>query len=127
MGDIIKTYKVKGVNIQSLNLYFDSGSPITFVGMSTAKKLGGLMNLPFPVSFNGLGGGKFFSKYAIYIEIELLGIWCGYLCHVVDDNVIDEDILIGHDFMQRYDVKLDTKNRDVIIDKKALLRGQKIR
>lgn len=127
MGDIIKTYKVKGINIKELNLYFDSGSPRTFIKLGTAKKLGGIMNLPSTVSFNGLGEGKFFSEYVAYIEVKLLGIWCGHLCFVVDDKVIEDDLLVGHDFMQIYDIKLDLRRRAVILDKNALLRAQKIR
>ncbi|MFQ6056424.1 MAG: aspartyl protease family protein [Methanosarcinales archaeon] len=129
MGDIIKLIKVKSERDVDLNLYFDSGSPFTFVGIEAANRLGGMHKLSTPVPFSGIGDRQFSATHIIHIEVKLLDIWCKHLAYVVPDEVIgsENDILIGHDFMQRYDIMLDPKARDIILDRTALLRAQMIR
>lgn len=112
-----------------LSLYFDSGSPFTFIKYSVANQLGNIFKLPDAVPFLGLGDGQFFSTHMMHLEVELLEIWCRQFAYVVPDELLKEgeDMLIGHDFMQRYDIKLDTKERRVILDKTAILRGLRVR
>ncbi len=131
MGNIIEKIKVKSLisrKPDELEVYFDSGSPFTFISEKKAKKLGGVMKLPQPSGFSGLGNGKFSSKAIIELQFNLLGIWCKHLVYVTPEDVTgDEDILCGHDFMQVYDIKLDLKNKKIIINKKSLLRAQIVR
>ena len=86
-----------------------------------------MFDLRKPAVFHALGNGTFECKSIIYIYIELEGIWCRWIAHVIEEKDIDAEILVGHDFMQVYDIKLDLKERKIIVDKEALLRAQKVR
>ncbi len=131
MGDVIENIKVKSdisKKPEVLSIYFDSGSPFTFISEKKATKLKGLMNLPKPHSFSGLGNGKFKSNNVIELWFNLLGIWCSHITYVVTDKITgNEDILCGHDFMQLYNVHLDLKKKRIILDKNSLLRAQIVR
>jgi len=131
MGNIIEKIKVKSLissKPDELKVYFDSGSPFTFISEKKAKKLDGIMKLPQPSSFSGLGNGKFISKNVIELRFNLLGIWCKHLVYVAPNDITgDEDILCGHDFMQVYDIKLDLKKKKAIFNKQSLLRAQIVR
>lgn len=131
MGEVIERIKVKSLieKEEKLNVYFDSGSPYTFISKRTAKILGGTSKLPRPYEFKGLGNGKFASNLVIHIEFNLLGIWCSHIVYVVDNEITGEesDVLCGHDFMQKYDIKLDTKKKRIILNKASLKRAQVVR
>lgn len=131
MGEILKKIKVRSKLTKELDLmlFFDSGSPYTIAKKSAAKRLDGIMKLAKPKKFSGLGNGDFSSHYALDFEVKLLDFWCLHLCYVVDDDILeeDEDILIGHDFMQKFKIGLDFDKEDLILDKYALKRAQKIR
>ena len=128
MGDVIKKLKVRGLNEDELNLYFDTGSPFTFIRKSVAKRLGGMLSLPKPCEFGGLGDGKFMSKEIMVVEVKLLDIWCVQEVFVVEDKEIPRgDMLVGHDFMQRYGIKLDLKKCEIILDREALISGKIIK
>lgn len=49
--------------------------------------------------------------------------------YVVEDAILteDEDMLVGHDFTQKFDVSLASKKRDVILNKVSLQRAQIVR
>ncbi len=132
MGDILKTYRVrsaKGERPRKLRLYFDSGSPFTFVKRSACRGLANVLGLRIPQRFGGLGNGSFMATHVVNLEVELLGIWCRHLSFVVPDSVLteDEDGLVGHDFMQQFDIHLALKRRDVVLNKAALKRAQVVR
>ncbi len=125
MGDIIKTYQVRstaGERSQRVRLYFDTGSAWTFVKDSTASHMRAIAKLPSPQVFHGLGNGAFQATHTLQLQVRMLGMWVPHLCYVVPDEVIEEhyDVLLGHDFMQRYDVHLETRRRRVIVDKGRL-------
>ncbi len=129
MGAIVKLLEVKSEKEERLNLYFDSGSPFTFVKTDAARRLGGMLKLPRNVIFSGIGNGQFYASHLIHMEVKLLDIWCRHASYVIPNEVLEpgEDILIGHDFMQRYDIRLNLRERDIILDRDALLRAQKVR
>lgn len=130
MGDIIWHTKVKTIPAEQgreLELLFDSGSPFTFVRRDKALELGNIFNLPAPAEFNALGNGKFRCKSIIYIYVKLADIWCKWIAHVAEKKDIDAEILVGHDFMQVYDIRLDLKQRKILVEREALLRAQKVR
>lgn len=131
--DIIKNFEVScypsGRELVELALYFDSGSPYTFIKRSSALKVGKLLELVEPKPFGGLGDGSFISREIILLHIKLLEFWCSQLAYVVEYNVLEEDydILTGHDFMQSYGIKLLPQQGDIEIDKGRLRMAQKIR
>jgi hypothetical protein len=130
MGDIILKTKVKTsqqAQEQEGILYFDTGSPETFIREDKVKKLGNIMQLPQPVEFTALGDGEFYCKAVVQLYVKLEDIWCKHLCYVASKKDIDTEILIGHDFMQKFDIKLNLKKRQVDINHESLLMAQRIR
>jgi hypothetical protein len=132
MGDVIKAYSVRstaGEKAREARLYFDTGSSWTFVKSGTAEGLKGVFRLPAPVPFRGLGNGVFHATHAAQLEVRMAGIWVPHLCYVVPDNVLEPsyDVLLGHDFMQRYDVHLESKRRRVLVDKERLRMALRVR
>jgi len=131
--DILKEFEVSyfpsGKEAIKLVFYFDNGSPFTFIKRSSALKVGSLFKLVEPASFGGLGGGGFQSKEIIYLYVKLLEFWCRQVAHVVEDDVLEEDydILVGHDFMQTYGIKLLPYQGDIEIDKGRLRLAQRVR
>lgn len=131
MGEILKNLSVRTKpKIElGLMLFFDSGSPYTIAKKSTAEHLEGLMKLIQPREFSGLGNGAFTANYGLDFQVKLLDIWCLHFCYVVEDEILEEneDILIGHDFIQKFKIGLDFDKEDLILDRNALKRAQKIR
>ena len=132
MGDIIKSFRIRSAVTEkprSLRCYFDTGSPRTFVKESIALDMKGVAKLPAPNVFHGLGNGSFKATHIIRLEIRLLGIWVPHLCYVVSDDVLDPDyeVLLGHDFMQIYDIQVKPKQRDILVRKEALKMALKVR
>jgi hypothetical protein len=131
--DILKNFKVScypsGKEPVELVLYFDSGSPYTFIKQSSALKVGRLSELVEPASFSGLGGGDFQSKESIHLYVNLLEFWCRHWTYVVEDDLLGKcyDVLTGHDFMQRYGIKLLPRQGDIEIDEVILDLAQRVR
>lgn len=129
MGDIIEmlAIRTRGRKTTRLNAYFDNGSPHTFICEDVAEKVGQVWELSEPKRFHGMGNGKFLSRKAILLDIMLRGYPCYQMAFVVSRSVIDDDLLIGHDFMQKYNIGLDPKRRKIVLDTMSLKRAQKIR
>ncbi len=45
----------------------------------------------------------------MHVEVKLLEFWGAHYCYVIADSILkeDEDVLVGHDFMQKFDVRLN--------------------
>jgi len=131
--DILKEFEVSyypsGKEAVELVLCFDSGSPYTFIKRASALRVGRLIELVEPAPFGGLGGGIFQSKESIHIYVRLLEFWCRQWAYVVEDNILERgyDILAGHDFMQRYGIKLLPHQGDIEIDEVRLRLAQRVR
>lgn len=132
MSDIIKSFKccsIIGKRVEKLKFYFDTGSPRTFVKKSVALKMKSAAELPQPRIFRGLGDGYFKATHMCHLLINLLGIWVPHLCYVVSDKVLDPnyDVLLGHDFMQIYDIQVKPRQNKVIIKKESLKMALRVR
>ena len=132
MGDIIKRFSARsgsGEKSMPLRFYFDTGSPRTFVKKSTASRMKGVAAIPQPQAFWGLGDGQFKATHIVSLEVKLLDIWVPHLCYVVPDKVLDPgyDVLLGHDFMQIYDIESRPRQKDVSIRKDALRMALNVR
>ena len=79
-----------------------------------------------PLRFNALGNGSFVCREALHLLINIKGIWCPHFFYVALAKDLDEEILIGQDFMQLYKVKLDLEKEKLVVDLKDLKRTQKI-
>jgi len=134
MGDIIKNFQARsatGEKPRLLKFYFDTGSPRTFVKKSAALDMKDVAKLSAPVIFSGLGNGRFEATHIVSLRLKLLGIWVPHLCYVVPDEVLDPeyDVLLGHDFMQIYDIRVRPRQKDVAIRRNALkmaLKGRSV-
>ena len=130
MGDVIKVLPIrsyKGERKKMLRLYFDSGSPYTFIKENKAKMFKDIIKLTVPGIFTGLGNGTFSATHIMHLEVNLLGFWCRHYCYVVNDKILDEDLLVGHDFMQKFDIMINLKKKDIILNEASLKRAQKVR
>jgi hypothetical protein len=130
--DAIRKYRVRSSPKEKpklLNLYFDTGSPRTFIKQSIALKMKDVAELTLPKIFHGLGNGEFAATHITSLEIQLLNMWVPHLCYVVPDDVLDPsyDILLGHDFMQIYDIHVKPKQREVVMTKEGLRMALKVR
>lgn len=131
--DILRRFEVSyypaGEEAVELRLCFDNVSPFTFIKRSSALEVGKLFELVKPEQFGGLSGGDFYSKESIHLHVKLLQFWCRHWAYVVDDEILEKhyDILVGHDFMQRYGIKLLPCNGDIEIDEARLSLAQRIR
>ena len=118
MDDVIKTFPVRSHRRdkpRKLRLYFDSGSPYTLIKRSACRGFKAILRLPGPIDFGGLGNGRSKAAEMIHLEVRMLGIWTRHSAYVVDDAVLeqDEDLLVGHDFMQKFDFVYDCKAKDI--------------
>lgn len=132
MGDIVKKYQVRSSakeKPKTLRLYFDTGSPRTFIKQSIALNMKDVAELSYPKIFHGLGNGEFSATHIISLEVKLLNMWVPHLCYVVPDEVLDPnyDILLGHDFMQIYDIHVKPKRGEVVMTKEALRMAMRVR
>ncbi len=132
MGDVIRPFPVRsgaGERPRRLRLYFDSGSPYTFIRESAAVGLHNQLSLLRPKSFGGLGNGRFVARRMVHIEIRMLGYWCSHLAYTIDDNLLESDVdmLVGHDFMQKFDVNIASRKKDVVLNRFSLRRAQIVR
>lgn len=124
MGDIILRHQVRisTGRPRSLRLYFDTGASMTLVKDSVANSLGRPFKLPKARVFGGLGNGRFSSLALMELEFHFLDIWCPHVVYVLADDVLEDryDILVGHDLMQKYDIRPIPRRHDVLIDRSAL-------
>ena len=128
MGDVIVNMPVKSAHrdrARTLPLYFDSGSFHTFVREDVAETLGHALPLPSPEVFHGLGDGRFTARQAIRLLICIKQVWCTYMAWVGPTNAMSEGILIGHDFMQGYNIRLHPKRRSIIVSVEDLKRARR--
>lgn len=131
--DILKRFEVSyypsGREGVELVFCFDNDSAYTFIKRTSALRVGKLFELAEAAPFSGLGGGSFQSKEIIHFYVKLLAFWCRQVAYVVKDNVLERsyDLLVGHDFMQSYGIKLLPHKGDIEIDEERLSLAQRIR
>lgn len=125
MGDIkTRVFVRSSSKAKLITCTWDCGSPWTFINESTAKQLGKPWELGEPQTFHGLGNGSFAASKAMLVHFKLKGVWCRYLVWVVDDGAMPGiDILIGHEFMETYNIRLDPKKKNIAVSKKDLLQA----
>ncbi len=131
MGDVIKSFPVRSNDREKsirIRLYFDSGSPFTFITRSAAFRFRDVFPLSRPSGFHGLGQGRFVARDLLNMEVRMAGYWCRHPAYVVDDAVLDDkyDVLVGHDFMQKFNVGLAPRRRAVVLDRGAIRMAQTV-
>lgn len=131
MGEIIRRYPVRstrGERPRRLRMRFDSGSPWTFVKLSAVAGFRALLPLPHAETFGALGNGQFAATHLAQLQIQILGIWCRKSAYVVAGDTLEPEyeILAGHDFMQRYHVRLDLAAESVRVTRSRLKSAQRV-
>jgi hypothetical protein len=129
LKDLLVSAHPSGKEAVKLTFYFDSGSPHTFIHKSAGERLGNLISLPEPEVFSGLGNGSFRSSQILLMHVKLLDFWCRQIAYVVDQGILEPtyDILVGHDFMQLYGIRLHPEKGDIEIDQRRVSLSQKVR
>lgn len=131
MGDLIRPFPVRsgpGEKPRRLRLYFDSGSPYTFISRSAASGFLNLFDLSPPVTFLRHGGGRFAVHALVPVEVKLLGYWCRHAAYVVEDRWMGpiRDLRVGFDFMLNYDVRIDRRRHHLVLNRDALRQAQNV-
>lgn len=129
MGDAIKKYFVrsfKGEKSKQFRLYFDTGSPCTFISEDSTAGFSAVFELPEPKFFRGLGHGKFKATHYMHLEVKMSGYWISHSAYVVPFGTLppDYELLVGHNFMQNFNITIQPHKRNIILDKGALRRAQ---
>ena len=131
MGEIIQKYRVRTIPRGSgrlVTLYFDTGTEFSLMKTSVAERLGHLHELGEPKQFGGLGNGRFLTRSIAYFEVCLLEFWCAHFAYVVEDRVLGDeyDVLIGHNFMQGFNVRCDPRRHRILLNRGSLRMAQRV-
>ena len=116
MGKIVKRLPVYGsegdANVVAL---LDSGAGFSLVRKEIADKIiRHFSKLHAPISFKGVNGKKaFLASNTCTIEVKMKGKFLNGVFYVIDK--MPREMIIGVDFMQAWEIKLDLKNEDYTI------------
>ena len=116
MGKIVKklpVYADKGkTNVEVL---LDSGAGRSLIRRDVANKVvQHFSKLHKPIIFNGVNGKEAFSaRNYCCIEVEMKGKLLSSHFYIIDN--MPREMIIGVDFMQGWDIKLDLKNEDYTV------------
>ncbi len=122
MGIIIKQLKILSAKERKAKLFFDTGASSTFIKSNIAEEIGNIVTLPRKYKFKGIDGNTVETDKVIFFAVNLLDIWCPFHAFVIEkeDLPVEVDVFIGCDFMEKYNIKLDPKKKDIIVDKEYL-------
>jgi hypothetical protein len=112
MGKIRKVLKIAGDKGEiETEVLLDSGAGVSAVRREIAEKVATIVRRPFLRRF-GLADNKSFIETSFTCDIDILmkGKWPGGLFYVVDD--LRSPVIVGADFMQTWEIKLDPKDED---------------
>jgi predicted aspartyl protease len=119
VGLIIKKLRVLGDNgkrrVQAL---FDTGASASFIRRDVAQPLATLVRLPSAEVYTlGDGVGRLRATETVILHVLLKGIR-------ISDNFIvvprlSDEMIIGANTLQKWRIKLDLENEDVLIDRRV--------
>jgi Retroviral aspartyl protease. len=117
VGLIIKKLQVFGdKGRKRVEVLFDTGASASFIRRDIAESLATVLKLPTPEVYTlGDGVGRLRATETAILYVKIKGIR-------VSDNFIvvpklSDEILIGANTLQKWRVKLDLENEDVLIDR----------
>lgn len=116
MGLIIKEVEVAGdKGAKKIRALFDSGASLSLIRRSAVQDVATEVKMPRPVSFQlGDGEGQLATEKWVPLLITLKGL--GISDNVVVVDKLAEDLIIGAGTLQKWRIKLDLENDDVLID-----------
>ena len=123
MGKIVKRLKVVGGDgVEELAVLMDSGASVSLVRRDRAIQAGApLYKRPSARVFHMANGDEGFrSDEVCILDFEMKGKVLDGLFYVVDQ--MPREVIIGVDFMQRWEIRLDMKAEDyeVGVDPEAI-------
>lgn len=124
MGIILKTYTVTGItpggDSAQVQALFDTGADVSLVRRDIAESLAELTTMRYPQRLGMADGAGVLltrQKVDLYVYIDDLPLMNPFL---VADN-LGEEMIIGADMMQRWKIKLDPEQEDILpIDPRVL-------
>jgi hypothetical protein len=115
---IYKQVKLTGSKAtKEFNALINTGASESFIHSQQAEQIATPYKMPHPMKIE-LGKGKLDTNEAIFTYVELDDVCVHWTFIVVPD--LNEQVIIGADFFQRWKVKLDPETEDIIFDTKAL-------
>lgn len=118
MGLIYKFLKVSGnKGSKDVKALFDPGAYESFIRADIAKQLSSSIRLPNPKTFE-LGRGTLKVTRAMLGDIQLNSATLFATLLVVPN--LTEELILGADFVQRWKIRLNPENEEIILDQDAL-------
>ena len=118
MGLIYKTIKVSGnKGSKEVKALFDSGASESFIRADIAKEIASPTKLPNPKTFE-MGRGSLKVTRAMIGDVQLNGANLFATLLIVPN--LTEELILGADFFQRWKIRLNPENEEVILDQEAL-------
>ena len=118
MGLIYKAIKVSGnKGTKDVKALFDTGASESFIRADIAKELSSPARLPNPKEFE-MGRGTLKVSRAMIGDIQLDGATLFTTLLIVPN--LTKELILGADFFQRWKIRLNPENEQVILDQDAL-------
>ena len=119
MGLIYKEVVLRGDKGEGkFRALWDNGSSESFIRKDLAEKVGTISRLSAPRKFEMGKGDLLVGESTGIVDVEVEGYNLFWHFLVVPD--LSEELIIGADFLQRWEIKLDPESERIIIDPKAL-------
>ncbi len=118
MGLIYKKLRVIGRKGEAtLTALLDTGSSHSLLREDVARDIGDPEELPEPKAYE-LAVGSFTARHGLFADVVIRGkrLMCGF--KVVPR--LSEEMILGVDFLQIWNVRLEPKTHRMILDPKAL-------
>jgi predicted aspartyl protease len=118
VGLIVKKLRVAGdKGERRLEVLFDTGASASFVRQDAVEKIATALKLPAPEAYTlGDGVGKLRVSETAVLYVHIHGV-------EISDNFIvaprlADDVIIGANTMQKWRIKLDLENEEIIVNKR---------
>lgn len=118
MGLIYKVIKVSGnKGSKEVKALFGSGASESFISADVARQVSSAIRLPNPKTFE-MGRGTLKVTRAMIGDVFLDGTALFATLLVVPN--LTEELILGADFFQRWKIRLNPENEEIILDQDAL-------
>jgi len=119
MGLIYKDVSVKGdKGDRGFYALWDNGSSESFIRRDLAERVATISKLRISKEFEMGKGTLLVSESTPTLDIEIE--WFNLFWHFLVVSDLSEELIIGADFLPRWNIKLVPENERIIVDPKAL-------
>lgn len=122
MGETIKPTPIAGnLGTAVVQACFDTGSGASFLRRGVAERVATAAPTPSPRVFATADGERRLeAREVVQLDVTIKGVTVPWTFYVVDR--LSDDMIIGHDMMQRWKIKVDPESEDVDIDPSVIAR-----